>query len=124
MAGSSVLLSPTMAVSKLRRSIHFLVMGAFLLVTTTQLIPLASAAPDCDMTMMSQGAEGSGPVPCTDMTPSCIIDAGCAAMVSLPAPDAEFSVSLSWARIDYDVSSASFRGLSIEPDLTPPIATA
>jgi hypothetical protein len=113
-----------MLLHELRRLVVFFLVGGFLLVATTQLIPLASAAPDCNMTMMSHGADGGGPVPCTDMTPTCIVDVGCAFVVSLPAPHLGLSAPLSWTRVAYGTSSNASRGLSIKPDLTPPILPA
>jgi hypothetical protein len=113
-----------MLLRTLRKLVVFFVVGGFFLVATTQLIPIAAAAPDCDMTLVIQGQDGKAHVPCTDMTPSCIIDASCAFVVSLPAPNLALSASMSWARVAYVTASASLCGLSIKPDLTPPILPA
>jgi hypothetical protein len=101
-----------------------LVIGAFLLVTTLQLSPSVSTVAGCDMEMMGGAGGGSAPAPCPEMTPACIIDLGCTAMASLPAPELPLALPFSWARIAYDRAAESFRGLSIKPDLTPPILIA
>ncbi len=63
----------------------------------------------------------ANPAPCKSMVPACADMLGCVTVASLPVPAISAAVSLTWTSIAYRVGSDVQDGLSIKPDLGPPI---
>lgn len=61
-------------------------------------------------------------VPCNDKMPSCVDMLGCGPGVSLPAHTAPTVSLLTWTRAAYFPAADLLDGLSVEPDLGPPIS--
>lgn len=81
---------------------------------------------DCEhMAMATQPEQQSGstlPLPCKGMTPDCLKWMGCIGFPSLPASAGEIGVRVEHGRIDYWSAAPMSAGVSVEPDLLPPIA--
>lgn len=99
------------------------VLGTFVCAGLGQPMPTADAAPAGGMAGMSvaMGDTGSMPMPCKSTLPDCFSSIGCIFMVALPPAYTPVATHLIWSRIVYASVSASPTGMSLEPDLGPPI---
>ena len=78
------------------------------------------AAPSTDCAGMTVPAGDT--MPCEGITLDCIAEMGCIAPPAL-APSAELSShAVIYQRVDYDARRATFAGLTISPEIFPPIA--
>jgi hypothetical protein len=113
-----------------RLSIIFL---AFALVAsvTMQLMPHAWAAPaeagaavPCEMMDMAADATPAGvpEMPCKGKIPACDDSIGCAVFVDLPAPPRAAPVAVDWTQVVWSAIQPTLAGLTVEPELSPPIA--
>lgn len=83
----------------------------------TMAVPVASS--DNVMTMSDTS---EAPMPCCpEKAPPCVTDMGCVFMIGIPAQPAMTSTPLSWLPVTYPEIHDSGEGLSLEPELTPPI---
>jgi hypothetical protein len=115
-----------------RLSIVFLAV-AFVASATMQLMPHvlaaaadADAAVPCDMIDMRADAAPAGvpEMPCKGMIPVCSDSIGCAVVVDLPRGPQASPVAVRWTPVAWSAAERSLAGLTIEPELTPPIAIA
>ena len=99
------------------------VLGAFMCAGLGQPVPAADAAPAGDMAgmPMAMGDTGSVPMPCKGNLPNCFSSGGCIFMVALPPAYTPIATQFTWSRIVYASASASPAGMSLEPDIGPPI---
>ena len=88
----------------------------------------AAAAMPCGMTAATSAADhppGSdhGPVssPCTDKMPGCADMLGCGIGASLQAPAPVLMAQPAWTLVAYWPVTEQLNGLSVQPDLGPPI---
>jgi hypothetical protein len=97
---------------------------AFLVGLTAQLLP--PSMPEAQMTVRGDMAGGgSGPQPpCTGQMPNCIDHLGCLTVFALPASPTSVAVAFEWASLDYDLAAESLSGISVKPELSPPILAA
>ena len=97
---------------------------AFLVGLTAQLLP--PSMPEAQMTVRADMAGGcSGPQPpCTGYMPNCVDHVGCVTVSALPASPISVAVAFEWASLDYDRAPDSLSGISVKPELTPPILSA
>lgn len=98
----------------------FSMIAAFLCAGLGQLTPTADAASMPGMTMATDSG-GSTPPPCKSSIPNCVTDIGCIFMVALPLAYTPTVAQHAWSRIFYASTTASHAGMSLEPDLGPPI---
>ena len=109
----------------LRRVFMLIVLGAFLCVGLGQPMPSAGAGPTGSMAGMSMtidmGDGGTMPMPCKGKIPNCYSSTGCIFMVALPPAYTPTATQLVWSRVVYPGVASSHAGLSLEPDLGPPI---
>ena len=97
---------------------------AFLLGVTAQLVPPNMAAAQATAgTDMAGGRAGPQP-PCTGHMPNCLDHGGCIAVSALPASPSALPVPVEWSSLQYDFMSQALAGISVEPELTPPILAA
>ncbi|MBI3514894.1 MAG: hypothetical protein HY060_12655 [Proteobacteria bacterium] len=119
----------------LRRAAIVLTGLAFLGGATVQALPpndLLPASAQDPMTVMAdcghmdmQPAQHSGstkPMPCTGVTPDCLKWMGCIGFPSLPMPLGLAGAPVEYGRVAYWLAAAFSDGVSVEPDLLPPIA--
>jgi len=97
---------------------------AFLVGLTAQLLP--PSMPEAQMTVRADMAGGcSGPQPpCTGHMPNCVDHVGCVTVPALPASPTSVAVAFEWASLDYDHAAESLSGISVKPELSPPILAA
>ena len=70
--------------------------------------------------MAMDGADGT-PMPCKSAVPNCVTDVGCIFMVALPPAYTPTSTPLAWSRVVYASIADVPSGVSVAPDLGPPI---
>jgi hypothetical protein len=72
---------------------------------------------------MGGGCAGLQP-PCAGRMPNCL-DHGCCITVSaLPASPTSIAVPVEWISLDYDFAPQALAGISVKPELSPPILAA
>src|SRR5437660_11016288 len=96
----------------------------FLVGVTAQLMPSSMA--ETQMTVSAEMAGGcAGPqAPCTGHMPNCIDHVGCVTVSALPASPVAIAVALEWISLNYDFAPTSLSGMSVKPELSPPILAA
>ncbi len=62
--------------------------------------------------------------PCAGHTPNCVDHLGCITVSALPALPATIAVPVEWTSLDYDPVPETLSGISIKPELSPPILAA
>lgn len=108
----------------LRQIATYVLALAIVLGTTLQAMASASAAiPQPSMTMSDVDmAKSDYPnPPCKGMTPICIDSLGCVINIGVPAASPLASIPFEWGVVSYFFSLAALAGVSIEPELSPPI---
>ena len=97
---------------------------AFLVGVTAQLVPSSMAQAQMTVsTEMAGGCAGPQP-PCTGHTPNCVDHVGCITVSALPTSPTSIAVPVEWTSLDYDLVPESLAGISVEPELSPPILAA
>jgi hypothetical protein len=71
-------------------------------------------------TVTGDGADGQNP--CKGAKPLCADHAGCVVMTALTITPGLAPVPVQWDEIEYGECSVAFDGLSVAPELSPPIA--
>ena len=97
---------------------------ALVIGVTVQLLPSAMA--QAQMTASAGTAGGcDGPQPpCTGQTPSCVDHIGCITVSALPTSPTSIAVPVEWIVLDYDRTPDLLTGISVKPELSPPILAA
>ena len=114
-----------MLFGSLRRVFMLIVLGAFLCVGLGQALPSADTTPtggiaERSMTM-AMGGGGTTPMPCKGKIPDCYSSMGCIFMAALPPTYTPTAAQPVWSRVVYPSVASWHSGLSLEPDLGPPI---
>ena len=63
-------------------------------------------------------------VSCTDQMPTCIGNAGCLMLTALPAPPASIALVFAWTSLEFESATGALAGISMRPELSPPILLA
>lgn len=74
--------------------------------------------------MGTSSHDSQSDTPCNGLTPACIDSVGCAVPTALPVPPLSASTMFEWVAATFTLPDNSMSGLSVEPDLTPPILRA
>jgi hypothetical protein len=97
---------------------------AFIVGATVQVLPSSMAQPEMGVRAdMPGGCSGPRP-PCTGHLPNCVDHIGCVTVSFLPASPTSVAVAFEWTTLDYDLAPESFAGISVKPELSPPILAA
>jgi len=97
---------------------------AFLVGVTGQPMPSSMASPQIAVSAdMAGGCAGPQP-PCTGHMPNCIDYLGCGTVSALPASPVAIAVVFEWTSLNYDFAPTPLFGISVKPELSPPILTA
>jgi hypothetical protein len=97
---------------------------AFLVGVTGQLMPSSMAVTQMTASAeMGGGCAGPQP-PCTGQMPNCLDHGGCIAVSALPASPTSIAVPVEWTSLDYDLAPQALAGISVKPELSPPILAA
>jgi hypothetical protein len=96
----------------------------FVMSVTVQLVPVGTAHPDIRVSAdMLGGCDGPKP-PCSGHLPNCVDHAGCITVSALPTSLVSIAVPVVWTLLDYDLVPESLAGISLKPELSPPILAA
>ena len=96
---------------------------AFFVGTTVQVLPSSMAIRD--MGVRADMAGGAGPQPpCTGHMPNCVDHVGCVTVSALPVSPGSEAVAFEWTSLFYHLASESLSGISVKPELSPPILAA
>jgi hypothetical protein len=90
---------------------------------TAQLLPSSMA----ETTTVSSGMTGccdSPQSPCTGHMPNCLDHGGCISVSVLPTSPATIAVPVEWTLLAYDLAQQALAGISVKPELSPPILAA
>ena len=98
---------------------------AFVASVTAQLMPMGMAAAQTVMSadMAAGGCDGPKP-PCTGHMPNCLDHGGCISVSVLPTFSATVAGPVEWTSLDYDLAPQALSGISVRPELSPPILAA
>lgn len=97
---------------------------AFVLGVTAQLMPPSMASPQTSVSAdMAGGCDGPQP-PCTGPMPNCLNHGGCITVSGLPAWSASVAVPLKWTSFCFSFARQALAGISVKPELLPPILAA
>lgn len=108
----------------LRRLLSIGLAATFLVGATVQVVPSSIAMADMGARSdIGAGCDEPKP-PCPDRTPNCIDHFGCLTVPALPISPTALPVPFRWATIAYEFGTAPLLGLSLKPELFPPIRTA
>jgi hypothetical protein len=110
----------------LKRLLTFCLALGFLVGLTAQLVPTSMPQLNPDMGVRADMAGGcAGPQPpCTGHMPNCVDHVGCVTVSALPASPISVAVTIEWALLDYERTPESLSGISVKPELSPPILAA
>jgi hypothetical protein len=56
--------------------------------------------------------------------PNCLDQGGCITVSALPASPTTIAVPIEWTSLDYDFAPQALAGISVKPELSPPILAA
>ena len=102
---------------------------AFAVGVTGQVLPISMAAPQMSATAdMAGGCAGPQP-PCTGHMPNghmpnCLDHGGCINASVVPVSPTTIAVPVEWTSLDYDLAPQALTGISVKPELSPPILMA
>jgi hypothetical protein len=108
----------------LHRFLRLCLALALMVGVTGQLMPHGMAAPQVIMSADTAGGCAGPQPPCTGHMPNCLDHGGCITVSALPALPTSIAVPVEWASLDYDLAPESLAGISVKPELSPPILTA
>jgi hypothetical protein len=97
---------------------------AFLVGATAQLVPSSMAMAEIDVRADMTGGCTAPDMPRTGHTPNCIDHLGCLAIPALPTSPASLAIAFRWTSVAYHFSATPLSGISVEPELSPPIPAA
>lgn len=91
---------------------------------STHLVPCGNPDPmGIQAADMSDGCSTSAP--CSDhRMPNCVGHLGCVVVPAIPVSATSVAVDFIGARLDYEVAPQALPGISVEPELSPPILAA
>lgn len=94
---------------------------AFVIGATVQVLPSSMAIGEMRVRAdMAGGCAGPHP-PCTGHMPNCVDHIGCVTVSALPNSSVSIAVAFEWTSLDYDLAPQSLAGISVKPELSPPI---
>lgn len=87
--------------------------------------PMPSSMVEGHATVRADMGGSAGPQPpCTGLMPHCVDQGCCVTGSALPSLPASVPVMLEWTSLDYDFAPKPLSGISIKPELLPPILAA
>ena len=111
-------------VAVLKRLLTLCLALAFLVGVMVQLMPSSMAvAPITVSADMAGGCAGPQP-PCTGHLPNCVDHLGCVAVSALPTSPTAIAAAFEWTSLGYVLMPESLAGISVKPELSPPILAA
>ena len=89
-----------------------------------QLMPSSMAAAPITVSTEMGGGCADPQSPCTGHMPTCLDHGGCITVPALPASQTSIAVPVEWTSLDYDLAPQALAGVSVKPELSPPILAA
>ena len=121
--GAGFICSPGMA-TVLKRLLTVCLAPAFVVGVMAQLMPVGMATPQMTASAdMAGGCAGPRP-PCAGHMPSCLDHGGCINASLVQVSPATIAVPVEWTSLDYDLAPQALTGISVKPELSPPILAA
>ena len=108
----------------LRRLLSFGLALAFLVGVTATLVPSSMAETSITVSAGMAGCCDSPQPPCNEQLPACLDHGGCITVSALPASPATITVPVEWTSLEYDLAAEALAGISVKPELSPPILAA
>ncbi len=97
---------------------------AFLVGVTAQLLPPGMAETQTTARDDVAGGCDRRQPPCSGHMPNCVDDIGCITVSALPTAPVSIAVAFAWTSLDYGFLAESLSGISVKPELSPPILAA
>jgi hypothetical protein len=97
---------------------------AFLLGVTAQLMPSSMAETQMTVSADMAGDCDAPQAPCTGHVPNCVDHVGCVTVSALPTSPTSIAAPVEWTLLDYDLAPEPLAGISVKPELSPPILAA
>src|SRR3982751_4155349 len=97
---------------------------ALVIGVTAHLMPVSMAQLDMDTRTDMAGGSAGTQVPCTGHTPNCVDHIGCITVSAIPTSPTSIAVPIEWTSLDYEFAPESLAGISVKPELSPPILAA
>ena len=108
----------------LKRLLTLALALAFLVSVTAQLVPSSMAGTPNTVSAGMAGCCDSPQPPCTGHLPNCLDHGGCLTVSALPVSPATIAVPVKWTSLAYDLAPQALSGISVKPELSPPILAA
>jgi hypothetical protein len=93
----------------------------FIVGVTAQLLPSSMAVGETGVRADMAGGRAGPQAPCTGHMPNCVDHVNCVTLSALPASPVLVAVAFEWTSLDYDLAPESLPGISVKPELSPPI---
>jgi hypothetical protein len=97
---------------------------AFIVGATVQVLPSSMRIGGMGVHADMAGGCADPQPPCTGHMPNCVDHIGCITVSALPASPASVAVAFEWTSLDYDLAQELLSGVSVKPELSPPILAA
>ena len=107
----------------LQRLLTVCLVLAFFVGTTVQVLPSSMEIGEMGVRVDMAGGAGPQP-PCSGHMPNCVDHVGCVTVSALPVSPGSQAVAFEWTSLDYHFASESLSGISVKPELSPPILAA
>jgi len=91
---------------------------------TAQLMPSSMAAAEITVSADMAGGCAGPQAPCTGHMLNCVDHLGCVTVSALPTSPTSIAVAFEWTALGYDLVPESLAGISVKPELSPPILAA
>jgi hypothetical protein len=108
----------------LRRLLSICLAATFFVGATVQVLPSSMAMADTSAHADMGGGCDQPKPPCPDRGPNCIDHFGCLSVPALLIFPTALQTPFQWAAVAYEFGTAPLLGLSLKPELFPPIRTA
>ena len=97
---------------------------AFLVGVTVQLVPPSMAETPTSVSAGMPGCCDIPQPPCTGHLPNCVDHLGCVTVSALPTSPTAIAAAFEWTSLGYVLMPESLAGISVKPELSPPILAA
>jgi hypothetical protein len=96
----------------------------FLIGVTAQLVPSSMAETPAPVSVGTAGCCDTPQPPCTGHLPNCLDHGGCVTIYALSVWAATLVLPVAWTALAFDRTRQALSGLSVKPELSPPILVA
>jgi hypothetical protein len=108
----------------LQRVLRLCLALAFVLGVTAQLLPPSMAADQMTVSADMAGGCAGHKALCSGQTPACVDHIGCITVSALLISPTSMGVPVEWKSLEYELAPQGLAGISVKPELAPPILAA